>query len=80
MYGRRRLIRANQFGGHAVFPSLARDMKRPQDFNRVCNIAFVVAAACYMFMGIIGYLMFGNGVSDEVRSCNMSNQPRAVLT
>lgn len=46
-----------QFGGHAVFPSLARDMKKPQDFNRVCNLAFVVATAVYLFMGVVGYLM-----------------------
>ena len=55
-----------QFGGHAVFPSLARDMKRPQDFNKVCNTAFIVATFCYLFMAVIGYLMFGNHVSDEV--------------
>jgi hypothetical protein len=29
------------FGGHAVVPGLARDMKKPQDFERVINRAFV---------------------------------------
>lgn len=51
-----------------MFPSLARDMKRPQDFNRVCNLAFIVATSCYLIMGVIGYLMFGNHISDEVRA------------
>jgi vesicular inhibitory amino acid transporter len=29
------------FGGHAVVPGLARDMKHPGDFERVINRAFV---------------------------------------
>jgi len=29
------------FGGHAVVPGLARDMKHPKDFERVINRAFV---------------------------------------
>lgn len=31
------------FGGHAVMPSLARDMKKPQNFDSVINKAFVRA-------------------------------------
>lgn len=29
------------FGGHSVFPSIARDMKHPESADRVFNIAFV---------------------------------------
>lgn len=29
------------FGGHAVMPSLARDMKRPEKFDGIVNWAFV---------------------------------------
>jgi hypothetical protein len=29
------------FGGHAVVPGLARDMKHPGDFEKVINRAFV---------------------------------------
>lgn len=29
------------FGGHAVMPSLARDMKHPERFDKVINKAFV---------------------------------------
>lgn len=32
------------FGGHAVIPSVARDMKRPESCDRVFNIAFVSGA------------------------------------
>ncbi|KAL7007533.1 hypothetical protein EMMF5_002997 [Cystobasidiomycetes sp. EMM_F5] len=45
------------FGGHAVFPSLARDIRDPKDFNRVCDLAFLISTAFYLFMGTIGYLM-----------------------
>ena len=41
-------------------------MKRPKDFNRVCDLAFLVATAVYLLMAVVGYLMFGNTVSDEV--------------
>ncbi|KAK9899790.1 hypothetical protein P389DRAFT_4127 [Cystobasidium minutum MCA 4210] len=54
------------FGGHAVFPSLARDIKNPQDFNKVCNLAFLVATTFYLLMGTVGYLMFGHTVTDEI--------------
>lgn len=32
------------FGGHAIIPSLAIDMKSPHKFNRVVNIAYVSRA------------------------------------
>jgi hypothetical protein len=53
----RLLTFSRQFGGHAVFPSLARDIREPKYFNRVCDLAFSVATAFYLFMGIVGYLM-----------------------
>ncbi|KAF8912834.1 transmembrane amino acid transporter protein-domain-containing protein [Gymnopilus junonius] len=54
------------FSGHAVLPSLARDMMDPSQFNTMINWAFLVATCIYTAIGYAGYLMFGNGVSDEV--------------
>ncbi|KAI9638491.1 putative amino acid transporter [Dioszegia hungarica] len=54
------------FGGHAVVPSLARDMKTPENFDRVINKAFFIASALGFVAGASGYLMIGNGVSDEI--------------
>lgn len=51
------IVVIRQFGGHAVFPSLARDIRDPKDFNRVCDLAFLISTAFYLFMGTIGYLM-----------------------
>lgn len=55
-----------KYGGHAVVPNLARDMRKPEEFDRVINLAFLVATAFYLFMGVVGYIMFGNIVSDEI--------------
>ncbi|KAG2368253.1 transmembrane amino acid transporter protein-domain-containing protein [Suillus spraguei] len=60
------------FSGHAVIPSLARDMVDPSEFNSMINWAFVVATFIYGVIGYAGYLMFGRNVSDEVSKDLMS--------
>jgi len=62
------------FAGHAVVPSLARDMIDPSEFDSMINWAFVVATLIYTLIGYAGYLMYGNGVSDEI-SKDMLNTP-----
>ncbi|KAJ8084203.1 hypothetical protein PM082_002970 [Marasmius tenuissimus] len=54
------------FSGHAVIPSLARDMANPDQFDTMINWAFIVSTAIYTLIGYVGYLMFGNEVSDEI--------------
>ncbi|KAJ6502783.1 transmembrane amino acid transporter protein-domain-containing protein [Mycena vitilis] len=54
------------FSGHAVIPSLARDMVDPSRFDTMINIAFAVATSIYTLIGCAGYLMFGNSVSQEI--------------
>lgn len=54
------------FSGHAVMPSLARDMIDPSQFDTAMNYAFTFATFVYGIIGIAGYLMFGRDVSDEV--------------
>lgn len=53
------------FSGHAVIPSLARDMIDPSQFDNMIDWAFTIATAIYTTIGVTGYLMFGNTVSDE---------------
>ncbi|KAH9944456.1 transmembrane amino acid transporter protein-domain-containing protein [Epithele typhae] len=53
------------FSGHAVIPTLARDMQDPSRFDEMINWAFVVATGIYGLLGVVGYIMFGNAVSDE---------------
>lgn len=65
------------FGGHAVIPSIAKDMRNHASMERVFNIAFVranptptdyqlVAGTVAFIAGAAGYLMFGDTVSDEI--------------
>ncbi|GLB36321.1 putative transmembrane amino acid transporter protein [Lyophyllum shimeji] len=54
------------FSGHAVIPSLARDMADPSHFDAMIDWAFVVATFLYALIGSAGYLMFGKSVSDEI--------------
>ncbi|KAJ7500945.1 transmembrane amino acid transporter protein-domain-containing protein [Mycena galericulata] len=62
------------FSGHAVIPSLARDMVDPSQFNKMINWAFIVATSIYTLIACAGYLMFGNSVSAEI-SIDLLNTP-----
>lgn len=62
------------FAGHAVVPSLARDMTDPSEFDKMINWAFVAATVIYSLIGYAGYLMYGNSVSDEI-SKDLLNTP-----
>ncbi|KAG1834592.1 transmembrane amino acid transporter protein-domain-containing protein [Suillus variegatus] len=62
------------FSGHAVIPSLARDMVDPSEFDNMINWAFIVTTFIYGIIGYAGYLMFGRNVSDEV-SKDLMNTP-----
>ncbi|GAA5974462.1 hypothetical protein JCM11641_003230 [Rhodosporidiobolus odoratus] len=54
------------FSGHAVVPSLYRDMKNPRHFPSMAAVAFSVAFVVTLIFGSLGYLMFGNDVSAEI--------------
>lgn len=49
-----------------MIPSLARDMIDPAQFDHMIDWAFALATLIYTIIGVTGYLMFGNDVSDEV--------------
>lgn len=68
------------FGGHAIFPELYRDMKHPQKYNRVVSVVFSFTWCVDFIMAGLGYLMFGNGVTDQVTKSIMLTQdyPRWV--
>lgn len=41
-------------------------MKNPKQADRVCEVAYGLAMMVYVAVGLCGYLMYGNDVSDEV--------------
>lgn len=54
------------FAGHAVFPSIYRDMENPKQYNHMVNVTYIITAVTYSFMAIVGYLMFGQDTLQEV--------------
>ena len=49
-----------------MVPSLVRDMIDPTQFDGMITQAFIVATSIYGIIGVAGYTMFGDDVSEEV--------------
>ena len=70
------------WGGHGVFPSIYRDMRKPKGFGKALNVTYVFTVRVFSNLGgtsadslqllmdtsmaIAGVLMFGDGVREEV--------------
>ncbi|KAG2200812.1 hypothetical protein INT47_001343 [Mucor saturninus] len=54
------------FAGHAVFPTIYRDMNTPRDFNQMVNYTYVVTSIVYMTVAACGYAMFGSATMQEI--------------
>ncbi|CAG8485557.1 413_t:CDS:2 [Diversispora eburnea] len=54
------------FTGHAVFPSVYRDMQEPHKYNKMVDITYFVTASVYIVMAVCGYAMFGLTTMQEV--------------
>ncbi|CAL5017401.1 unnamed protein product [Urochloa decumbens] len=54
------------FSGHAVFPMIYNGMKDRKRFPMVLFICFLVSTLSYGFMGVIGYLMYGDALMSQV--------------
>ncbi|KAI8636937.1 transmembrane amino acid transporter protein-domain-containing protein [Parasitella parasitica] len=54
------------FAGHAVFPSIYRDMENPKQYNRMVDLTYQITAVIYFLMAIVGYLMFGQEALQEI--------------
>ncbi|XP_072025937.1 uncharacterized protein [Amphiura filiformis] len=48
------------FGGHAVFPTIQHDMKRPENFPRTVFLSYSVILTEYLPIAAAGYFIFGN--------------------
>ncbi|KAK1083763.1 hypothetical protein LTR48_006025 [Friedmanniomyces endolithicus] len=59
-------ILMSPWGGHSVFPNIYRDMRHPYKYRRGVNITYVFTFTLDVFMAIIGFLMYGDGVKDEI--------------
>lgn len=56
------------WGGHSVFPNLYRDMRHPHKYGKAINITYVFTYPLEAALAVAGYLMYGEGVRDEITS------------
>lgn len=54
------------WGGHSVFPNIYRDMRHPYKYRRGLNVTYAFTATLDLLMAVVGLLMFGDSVRDEV--------------
>jgi solute carrier family 32 (vesicular inhibitory amino acid transporter) len=54
------------WGGHSVFPAIYKDMRHPTKYPRALLYTYIVTYGLDLAMALLGYLMFGDGVRDEV--------------
>lgn len=54
------------WGGHAVFPNLKSDMRHPAKFKDCLKTTYEITAVTDIGIAVVGYLMFGNTVMDEI--------------
>ena len=54
------------WGGHSVFPNIFKDMRHPEKYNRAVNITYWFTYLLDASMMVVGFLMFGDTVMDEI--------------
>ena len=59
-------IMMSPWGGHSVFPNIYRDMRHPYKYRRGVNVTYIFTFTLDMFMAVIGIIMYGDGVDDEI--------------
>ena len=56
------------WGGHSVFPAIYKDMRHPKKYSKAVNWTYLFTYGLDVSMAVVGYLMFGDFVRDEVTS------------
>ncbi|KAI1355762.1 transmembrane amino acid transporter protein-domain-containing protein [Xylaria sp. FL0043] len=54
------------WGGHSVFPNIYRDMRHPHNYAKAVGYTFSFTLLVDASIAIVGLLMFGDGVRDEI--------------
>uniref|UniRef100_A0A7I4YRL9 Aa_trans domain-containing protein n=1 Tax=Haemonchus contortus TaxID=6289 RepID=A0A7I4YRL9_HAECO len=54
------------FGGHAVFPTIQNDMRKPHLFTRSVWVAYVLIVTYYVVISVMGYSIYGASVGDAI--------------
>ncbi|KAI1410172.1 transmembrane amino acid transporter protein-domain-containing protein [Hypoxylon sp. FL1857] len=56
------------WGGHSVFPNIYRDMRHPYRYKEAVKYTFSFTLILDAAVAIVGLVMFGDGVRDEITS------------
>lgn len=62
------------WGGHSVFPAIYKDMRHPKKYGMAVKTSYGFVLILNFTMAIVGYLMFGEAVRDEVTSNILSSR------
>uniref|UniRef100_A0AC34FE69 Amino acid transporter transmembrane domain-containing protein n=1 Tax=Panagrolaimus sp. ES5 TaxID=591445 RepID=A0AC34FE69_9BILA len=54
------------YGGHAAFPTIQHDMKRPSEFTKSTILAFGIITIMYVPVCIMGYITYGDSLRDSI--------------
>ncbi|KAK3944686.1 transmembrane amino acid transporter protein-domain-containing protein [Diplogelasinospora grovesii] len=68
------------WGGHSVFPNIYRDMRHPYKYAKAVKVTFSFTFILDMTTAVVGLLMFGDGVRDEITAniLQATGYPRAL--
>ena len=61
------------WGGHSVFPAIYKDMRHPKKYAKAVTSTYTFTYSIDLIMAVMGYLMFGEGVRDEVTASILSS-------
>ncbi|KAI8880967.1 hypothetical protein K501DRAFT_223902, partial [Backusella circina FSU 941] len=54
------------FAGHAVFPTIYREMQNPKQYTKVVNYSYSITVVVYLALAVMGYIMFGSSTMQEL--------------
>ncbi|CAD5231820.1 unnamed protein product [Bursaphelenchus xylophilus] len=54
------------YGGHAAFPTIQHDMKRPGEFTKSTILAFACTLGMYLPVCLIAYVTYGDSLRDSI--------------
>lgn len=68
------------WGGHSVFPAIYKDMRHPQKYPQAIRTTYIFVYGLDLAMGVLGYLMFGDLVRDEITAniLGSTSYPRTI--
>ncbi|TKR87045.1 hypothetical protein L596_011518 [Steinernema carpocapsae] len=61
------------YGGHAAFPTIQHDMKKPYEFKKSVILSFIVVDLLYIPVCIIGYMTYGDSLRDSIINSIQTN-------